>query len=89
MHLESLRDRLYGFHVHDVQFPGRDHCAPGTGMIDFAALKPLVKPEHIKVFELSPGLTVEGEERSRARQADLGRGVGGDPKAEAEGEDWT
>ncbi len=59
MHLESLRDRLYGFHVHDVQFPGRDHCAPGTGMIDFAALKPLVKPEHIKVFELSPSLTVE------------------------------
>jgi hypothetical protein len=28
-------------------------------MIDFAALKPLVKPEHIKVFELSPNLTVE------------------------------
>jgi sugar phosphate isomerase/epimerase len=59
MHLESLRDRLFGFHVHDVQFPGRDHCAPGTGMIDFAALKPLVKPEHIKVFELSPSLAVE------------------------------
>jgi sugar phosphate isomerase/epimerase len=59
MHLESLRDRLFGFHIHDVQFPGRDHCAPGTGMIDFAALKPLVKPEHIKVFELSPGLTAE------------------------------
>ena len=59
MHLESLRDRLFGFHVHDVQFPGRDHCAPGTGMIDFAALKPLVKPEHIKVFELNPSLAVE------------------------------
>ncbi len=59
MHVESLRDRLYGMHVHDVQFPGRDHCAPGTGMIDFAALKPLVKPEHIKVFELRPGLSVE------------------------------
>jgi hypothetical protein len=28
-------------------------------MIDFAALQPLIKPEHIKVFELSPGLTVE------------------------------
>ena len=28
-------------------------------MIDFAGLKPMVKPEHIKVFELSPGLTVE------------------------------
>ena len=59
MHLESLRERLFGFHLHDVQFPGRDHCAPGTGMIDFAALKPLVKPEHIKVFELSPNLTAD------------------------------
>jgi sugar phosphate isomerase/epimerase len=59
MHLESLREKLYGFHVHDVQFPGRDHCAPGSGMIDFTALKPLIKPEHIKVFELSPGLTAE------------------------------
>ena len=57
MHLESLSERLYGFHVHDVQFPGRDHCAPGTGMIDFAALKPWVKPDQLKVFEFSPGLT--------------------------------
>ena len=59
MHLESLRDRLFGFHVHDVQLPGRDHCEPGTGTVDFASLKPFVKPEHIKVFELSPGLTAE------------------------------
>jgi sugar phosphate isomerase/epimerase len=59
MHLESQRDRLFGFHIHDVQFPGRDHCAPGTGTIDFAALKPMVKPGHIKVFEFSPALTVE------------------------------
>jgi sugar phosphate isomerase/epimerase len=59
MHLESLREHLFGFHIHDVQFPGRDHCAPGTGMIDFAALKPMVKPGHIKVFEFSPSLTPE------------------------------
>jgi sugar phosphate isomerase/epimerase len=59
MHLESLGDRLFGFHIHDVQFPGRDHCAPGSGMIDFAGLKPLVKPQHIKVFEFSPSLTPE------------------------------
>ncbi len=59
MHLESLRDRLFGFHIHDVQFPARDHCAPGSGMIDFAALQPMVKPEHLKVFEFSPKLTVE------------------------------
>jgi sugar phosphate isomerase/epimerase len=59
MHLESLADRLAGFHIHDVQFPARDHCPPGSGMIDFAALKPLVKPEHIKVVELNPGVPVE------------------------------
>ena len=59
MHLESQGDRLYGFHIHDVQFPGRDHCAPGSGNVDFAALKPFVKPDHVKVFEFSPGLTVE------------------------------
>jgi sugar phosphate isomerase/epimerase len=59
MHLESLSDRLGGFHLHDVQFPARDHCAPGSGMIDFAALKPMVKPAHIKVFEFSPGLSPE------------------------------
>jgi len=58
-HLESLRDRLAGFHIHDVHFPGADHCAPGSGTVDFEALKPTVKPEHIKVFEFSPSLSVE------------------------------
>jgi hypothetical protein len=28
-------------------------------MIDFTALKPFISSEHIKVFELSPSLTVE------------------------------
>jgi len=59
LQLKTLQDRLGGFHIHDVQPPGRDHCAPGTGCIDFAALKSFVKPEHIKVFEFSPKLTVE------------------------------
>ena len=59
MHLESLAGRLLGFHVHDVQFPARDHCPPGSGSIDFAALKSFVKPEHIKVFELNPGVEAE------------------------------
>ena len=66
MHVESLADRLLGFHIHDVQFPGRDHCPPGSGTIDFAALKPFVKPEHIKVIELSPGVEVEDLKRSVA-----------------------
>lgn len=59
LHLESLASRLIGFHIHDVEFPGRDHRSPGTGMIDFASLQPMVKPEHIKVFEFSPSLTRE------------------------------
>ena len=63
LHLESLAGRLAGFHIHDTQFPARDHCAPGTGGVDFAALKPMVKPEHIKVFEFSPSLTVEELQR--------------------------
>ena len=57
--LESLRHHVFGFHIHDVQFPGRDHCAPGTGSVDFLALKPFVRPEHIKVFEFSPSLKPE------------------------------
>jgi sugar phosphate isomerase/epimerase len=59
LHLESLADRLAGFHIHDVQFPAIDHCAPGSGTVDFAALKPMIKPRHIKVFEFSPLLTAE------------------------------
>jgi sugar phosphate isomerase/epimerase len=59
MHLESLAEFQAGFHIHDVEYPGHDHRAPGTGTIDFAALKPFVKPEHIKVFEMSPSLETE------------------------------
>ena len=66
MHLESLADRLGGFHIHDVQSPARDHCAPGTGSVDFAALKPFVKPKHIKVFEFGPNMPVEDLKRGVA-----------------------
>ena len=59
MHLGSLVERLAGFHIHDVQFPAKDHRTPGAGAVDFVGLKPYVKPEHLKVFELSPSLAVE------------------------------
>jgi sugar phosphate isomerase/epimerase len=61
--LAERADRLAGFHLHDVKFPVRDHFPPGGGDIDFAALKPFVKPEHIKVFELSPKLPRDAVER--------------------------
>lgn len=57
--LASVADRLAGFHIHDVRFPTTDHCPPGIGDIDFAALKRHVKPDHLKVFELSPKTPVE------------------------------
>ena len=65
-HLESLTGRLTGLHVHDVVFPASDHAPPGVGTVDFAALKPFVKPSHIKVFELSPSLPVEAVKRGVA-----------------------
>lgn len=64
--LASLRDRLLGLHIHDVQFPAQDHCPPGDGAINFAALKPALRPEHWKVFELSPGLPAEAVQRGVA-----------------------
>jgi sugar phosphate isomerase/epimerase len=59
LHLESMAEELAGFHIHDVEFPGHDHRPPGQGTIDFAALQPFVRPEHIKVLEMSPSLTAE------------------------------
>jgi sugar phosphate isomerase/epimerase len=58
-HLAAHAHRLAGFHLHDVKFPARDHYPPGGGDIDYASLKPCVKPEHIKVFELSPKVPLE------------------------------
>jgi sugar phosphate isomerase/epimerase len=59
MHVETLAPRLAGFHIHDVIPPGMDHCPPGSGMIDFKALAPFVKPSHIKVLELNPAVPIE------------------------------
>ncbi|HEV2694708.1 MAG TPA: sugar phosphate isomerase/epimerase [Verrucomicrobiae bacterium] len=65
-HLASLADRLAGFHLHDVKAPARDHFPTGGGHINFEALKPFVKPEHIKVFELSPKVPLESVQRGIA-----------------------
>jgi sugar phosphate isomerase/epimerase len=60
MHLGAMTERLAGFHIHDVEFPGRDHRPPGQGTVDFAGLARWVRPEHLKILEMSPG--VNGEE---------------------------
>jgi sugar phosphate isomerase/epimerase len=53
--LEQYGDQLIGFHYHDVQ--GRkDHLPPGEGSVDFAALKPYLKEDTIRIMELMAGL---------------------------------
>ncbi len=62
MHFEGLAPRLAGLHVHDVvagSHGQQDHVPPGMGMIDYQALQPWIRPEHIKVIELSPGVPSE------------------------------
>jgi sugar phosphate isomerase/epimerase len=55
--LSRFASLLIGCHVHDVEFPARDHLPPFTGMIDFAGLIPLL-PQHVPlVWELSPRVT--------------------------------
>jgi sugar phosphate isomerase/epimerase len=51
--LAEMAPRLIGCHIHDVQFPARDHRVPFSGMIDFAALIPSLPVEPPLVWELS------------------------------------
>ena len=66
IYFETMAPRLIGMHVHDVAYPARDHSMPGTGTVNFAALKPMIKPEHVKVFELRPDLAPEEVQRGAA-----------------------
>lgn len=53
--LQNYADRLLGTHLHDA-VGLNDHNVPGSGEIDFAALKPFLKADTIKVIELKPGI---------------------------------
>ena len=53
--LLSYAHQLIGVHLHDA-IGIDDHIPPGSGEIDFAALKPFLKADTIKVIELKPGI---------------------------------
>jgi sugar phosphate isomerase/epimerase len=53
----NYADQLIGVHLHDA-IGLDDHIPPGSGEIDFAALKPFLKTDTIKVIELKPGVAV-------------------------------
>lgn len=65
-HLEKMAPHLIGFHLHDVTDEGKDHQAPGSGVIDFKMIARHVQPEHTLVLELSPSLQAEEVLASRA-----------------------
>jgi len=52
--LESVAPHLVGGHVHDVQWPARDHRTPFTGELDYAALLPHFPADVPLTWELSP-----------------------------------
>jgi sugar phosphate isomerase/epimerase len=55
--LQNHTDQLIGVHLHDAVGLD-DHIVPGSGEIDFEALKPFLKADTIKVIELKPGIQV-------------------------------
>ena len=52
--LRKMSPYLIGAHVHDVQWPARDHRVPLTGELDFKKLLRHISPGKPLVWELSP-----------------------------------
>lgn len=64
--LEKISPRLIGGHVHDVQWPARDHRVPYSGTLNYAELLPYFPAGCPLVWELSP--TREAREIRTAHQ---------------------
>ena len=69
-HVEWMKEvapRLIGCHLHDTQWPGRDHMAPFQGEVEYSKLIPQLPKDTLFVFEMSPRRTreeiLEGRER--------------------------
>lgn len=52
--LAAISPHLIGGHVHDVQWPARDHRTPFTGSLDYATILPHFPENCPLVWELSP-----------------------------------
>jgi sugar phosphate isomerase/epimerase len=57
--MQRVAPRLIGCHLHDTKWPGRDHMAPFTGDVEYDKLMPLIPPNTLFVFEMSPRRTAE------------------------------
>lgn len=63
--LKSVAPRLIGCHLHDTQWPGRDHMVPFQGEVEYDRLIPLLPKDMLYVFEMSPRRTAEEIIRGR------------------------
>ncbi len=52
--MTAIAPRLVGCHLHDTQWPGRDHQPPFTGDVPYEPLLALLPKETLFVFEMSP-----------------------------------
>lgn len=52
--LETISPHLIGGHVHDVEWPARDHRTPFTGTLDYDSILKHFPPDCPLVWELSP-----------------------------------
>lgn len=57
--METIAPRLVGCHLHDTVWPGHDHMPPFTGGVEYDRLVPLLPPDTLYVFEMSPRRTPE------------------------------
>jgi sugar phosphate isomerase/epimerase len=63
--LEDVAPRLVGCHLHDTGWPGHDHMPPFKGEVEYDRLVPLLPPDTLYVFEMSPRRTAEEIMESR------------------------
>ena len=68
-HLILMKDRLIGFHLHDVNVQGQDHQPIGAGHVDFNMVSEFWRPDHLLTLEFGPRVT-EAEVRSSKERID-------------------
>ena len=70
--LAKMSEYLIGGHLHDVQWPTRDHRVPFQGEIEYDALIPhFVKKKLPLIWELSPGRKAEDIKKAFAKWKEL------------------
>ena len=52
--LAHISPRMLGGHLHDTEWPGKDHRPPFTGNIDYDKLVPLIPRQTLLVWEMGP-----------------------------------